>query len=335
MVAVNSEHLNAALTYPFRRLFDPADPLCLLWMFCAILFVAGSYVVSRAGRRLVSPRQFLGFIFAKRVLLHPSALLDYKLFIVNSIVFAGVLSLMIATAPLWRDGTVAVLTAIFGVSTAAGTPSIAILVMTTLLQLLAYDFGYWLGHWMMHIHPVLWEFHKVHHSAEVMTPATEWRQHPVEFVVVPTIYGITSGLTIGVMAYAFGETTQMLSAHGQTLVMLAHLATFHHIRHSHIWIPFTSFWGYLLHSPAHHQIHHSADEKHHGTNMGFMLSIWDWAAGTLCIPKDGERVQLGIGPEGRTHDTVLACYARPCWNAAILIRREIATWWCAVTARRA
>jgi sterol desaturase/sphingolipid hydroxylase (fatty acid hydroxylase superfamily) len=32
----------------------------------------------------------------------------------------------------------------------------------------------------MHRIPVLWEFHKVHHSAEVLTPISLYRAHPVD-----------------------------------------------------------------------------------------------------------------------------------------------------------
>ena len=41
--------------------------------------------------------------------------------------------------------------------------------------------------------PALWEFHKVHHSAEVMTPLTELRQHPVEIIVVVNLIGLATG----------------------------------------------------------------------------------------------------------------------------------------------
>jgi sterol desaturase/sphingolipid hydroxylase (fatty acid hydroxylase superfamily) len=329
-------HVRDALAHPVMRLFDLADPLCPVWIVCAVLFLAGVYVVSRGGGQLVSLRRFWRFVFPKRVLLHPSALLDYQLYLVNSMLFVGILSFMIISAATWRDGTIAVLSGLFGASTAAGDPSLWLVVATTVAQVLAYDFGYWVAHWCMHNNAVLWEFHKVHHSAEVMTPATEWRQHPVEFVLFPTIYGITGGLTIGVMAYLFGPQSQLLSAQGQNIVFLLHLATFHHLRHSHIWVPFTGLWGRVLHSPAHHHIHHSTDERHHGKNMGFILSIWDWAAGTLHIPRRGEsRLSLGIGAEGHTHDSVLAVFVRPVQNAAILVCASCSVRWRAFVGRQA
>ena len=49
----------------------------------------------------------------------------------------------------------------------------------TVTLFLAYELGYWLNHYVPHRVPFLWEFHKVHHSATVLTPLTNFRVHPV------------------------------------------------------------------------------------------------------------------------------------------------------------
>ena len=46
----------------------------------------------------------------------------------------------------------------------------------------------------MHRVPALWEFHKVHHSAEVLTPLTEWRQHPLELMLFPVVIGAATAV---------------------------------------------------------------------------------------------------------------------------------------------
>ena len=53
-------------------------------------------------------------------------------------------------------------------------------VVMTLVLFAAYEFGYWLDHYFSHNIPFLWEFHKVHHTAEVLTPITNFRVHPVD-----------------------------------------------------------------------------------------------------------------------------------------------------------
>jgi sterol desaturase/sphingolipid hydroxylase (fatty acid hydroxylase superfamily) len=62
----------------------------------------------------------------------------------------------------------------------------------------------------------------------------------------------------------------------------------------HMWIAFTGVVGRLLQSPAHQQIHHSADPAHFDKNLGFALALWDWAFGTLAIPsKTREPIVFG------------------------------------------
>jgi hypothetical protein len=60
-------------------------------------------------------------------------------------------------------------------------PAWTVLTLATSLQVLAYELAYWFAHYCFHKVPALGEFHKVHHSAEVMTGLTELRQHPVEW----------------------------------------------------------------------------------------------------------------------------------------------------------
>ena len=50
---------------------------------------------------------------------------------------------------------------------------------TIAILFLAYELGYWLNHYLSHRIAFLWEFHKVHHSATVLTPLTNFRVHPI------------------------------------------------------------------------------------------------------------------------------------------------------------
>ncbi len=315
-------NLSAALAWPVTRLLDAGDPVSVYWLASAVVFLAVAVFIvrARARRRLVPLRALLRFAFPKRVLWHRSSRLDYKLFAVNSILMASLLGLFILGAAQWQAATAFLLQTLFGSPAAAASPSWPVFLLTMALQILALDFGYWMAHWFFHKSPILWEFHKVHHSAEVMTPATEWRQHPVELVAFPIVYGLTSGVTYASLAHVFGPEAQQLGLMGQNLILVAHLATFHHLRHSHVYMPFTGAWGRLLHSPAHHQIHHSADARHFDRNFGYLFSVWDWAFGTLHLPRAGERLVLGIGTEGDTHNSVVRVMTQPFAKAWRLIR---------------
>jgi sterol desaturase/sphingolipid hydroxylase (fatty acid hydroxylase superfamily) len=308
-----------ALSWPLMRLVSVDNALGLPWLIGGAFFILASIIVVRRRSRRAPPsiRVLLRFLFPKWVWWAPSSQLDYKLFVINSVVVVGVIDLLIIGPGVWRNGVKALLTNGLGVShSVAAGPQAGVIALCGLASLAALDAGYWLAHWAMHRIPILWAFHKVHHSAEVMTPATEWRQHPVEFLVFPMVYGATSGTVYGLAAWAFGDAAQGQALSIQTLLMAVHLATFHHVRHSHVPIAFTGLLGKLLHSPAHHHLHHSSDPAHHDRNLGYLLSVWDWMAGTLVLPSGRDRLTLGLGPDAEGHATVRQAYLAPVAEAA-------------------
>jgi hypothetical protein len=45
-------------------------------------------------------------------------------------------------------------------------------------------------------------------------------------------------------------------------------------------------------------VHHSANPVHFNKNLGSVLAVWDWAFGTLHVPKkEGEKVSFGVEPD--------------------------------------
>jgi sterol desaturase/sphingolipid hydroxylase (fatty acid hydroxylase superfamily) len=93
---------------------------------------------------------------------------------------------------------------------------------------------------------------------------------------------------------------------------MAFLMTYGHLRHSHMWIPFTGIAGRILQSPAHHQLHHSANPAHFDKNLGFALALWDWAFGTLAIPaRTREPIVFGVGDEGAPFRSALSALVAP------------------------
>ena len=184
--------------------------------------------------------------------------------------------------------------------------------MATLFELLAYELAYWFGHFLFHRIPALWEFHKVHHSAEVMTTFTELRQHPVEILAFMNLIAIATGAVFGVMTYAFGPGVQPFTLLDGNILLMLFLVTYGHLRHSHMWIPFTGVAGRILQSPAHHQIHHSDNPAHWDKNLGFALAVWDWAFRTLYIPSvERETIRFGVGPTDGEFSTVPRNYLLP------------------------
>ncbi len=87
----------------------------------------------------------------------------------------------------------------------------------------------------------------------------------------------------------------------QNVLMLLYICLTAQLQHSEIWIPFTGLWGRVFISPAHHQLHHSADPAHFNCNLGASLAIWDWLAGSLRMPL-GEPQRLVFGVSGHRRD---------------------------------
>ena len=203
--------------------------------------------------------------------LHRSSLVDYKLFAFTAFFFASGIGSYFVTSEGAQFAMQWTLSTIAGPTPVADHVNPLVAVPMAVAYVLLYDLGYWLAHFMMHRSPILWEFHKVHHSAEVLTPFTEYRQHPVELVLFPVFIGIGTGCVYAVAEHVFGMQAQGLSLFSINALMLAFMLTFLHLRHSQLWIPARGWLGRIVQSPAHHQIHHSTDPKHFDKNLGLCL----------------------------------------------------------------
>ncbi|MEL7029865.1 MAG: sterol desaturase family protein, partial [Pseudomonadota bacterium] len=84
------------------------------------------------------------------------------------------------------------------------------------------------------------------------------------------------------------------------------------LRHTHIWLPLTGFWGRVFISPAHHQIHHSRAPEHHDRNYGLIFAFWDLAAGSLCVPEKSQKIEYGLaGEDSLPYRSVKGLYLTP------------------------
>jgi sterol desaturase/sphingolipid hydroxylase (fatty acid hydroxylase superfamily) len=280
----------------------------------SVLYYAGR---RQARGRRASVKGFVRSIFPKRILLHPSSLVDMRLWALNGIAFTSAYGMLGLGLFFWRDAIVAGLTHAFGPHAPTHWPAWTILTLATVLQVLAYELAYWSAHYAFHKIPALWEFHKVHHSAEVMTTFTELRQHPVEVIAFMNWIGLATGIVFGAMTYAFGPGVRPFTLLDGNILTMVFLLTYGHLRHSHMWIAFTGVAGRILQSPAHHQLHHSANPAHFDKNLGFALAIWDWAFGTLAIPSMArEPILFGLGSEGAPFRSALSALVAPCARVA-------------------
>jgi sterol desaturase/sphingolipid hydroxylase (fatty acid hydroxylase superfamily) len=196
--------------------------------------------------------------------------------------------------------------------------------LLTLALFLAFEFGYWLDHYLSHRIPFLWEFHKVHHAAEVLTPLTNFRVHPMDSVVFYNIAALTVGLTEGLVTYLFGSTSTPFTLWNSNVLIVLGAFLVQQLQHTHFWIPFTGIWGKIFLSPAHHQIHHSLNPAHYDKNMGGTLSLFDWLFGTLHMPsKKREKLTFGVDDTTAKSHTAEGLLVTPVIDAAKLVYGSI------------
>jgi sterol desaturase/sphingolipid hydroxylase (fatty acid hydroxylase superfamily) len=305
--------------YQFLRFLNPRQAYYWLYLGGGLLFALCVFLWRRRARSRIRARAFLRLFGTRALWLHRSSLLDIKLYFMHGMLMLIAYSMFEISSEAWRAATDSALNALAGPGPHLHAHTWAVGAITTVSQLLALELGYWALHFAFHKVPALWEIHKVHHSAEVMTPFSEWRQHPIEFVAFANVLILANGGVYGAMAWLFGPAVQPFTLFEMNVLFVLHFATFHHLRHSGIWIAATGWLGHLFHSPAHHQIHHSADAQHFDRNLGYALSIWDWAFGTLYVPERYIKVKFGVAGV-RPYQGVMDTLIRPLASVAYRLR---------------
>jgi sterol desaturase/sphingolipid hydroxylase (fatty acid hydroxylase superfamily) len=272
-----------------------------IYSLATSLLVAVGFLLWRrkTGRRPLRLKVLMRAVFPQSIVGHRSAAFDVQLFLLNTFVFTLLFGWAILSFQLVSAFVNGQLIGWFGAQTATTWPWLATAVVIALALFLAYEFGYWLDHYLSHAIPFLWEFHKVHHTAEVLTPLTNYRVHPGDTIVFYNVLALTMGTTEGVLNYLLGKPIAPLSLWSSNVFILAGTYFLEHLHHTQFWIPFTGIWGKIFLSPAHHQIHHSTNPIHFNRNMGSCLSIFDWMFGTLHIPsKTREKLVFGVDEDG-------------------------------------
>lgn len=275
----------------------------LYWMYlCSGLAIAWLAWKLYLVKHTDPSKGFFKTYFSKDIWWHPSAKTDYRFYLVNAVLMAWITSqfwLNDRTLGSWLD-------VVFGPQTMSGTIDavtssdavqsgwVAKLIFT-ILFFIAYDFGRFVAHSLLHDVPWLWEFHKVHHSAEVLTPITAFRVHPIDLMVMAWVPVLFTGLLTWVTHRWFANDVGFFTFMGfHAMVWLFNLID--HLRHWHVWVHYGPKLNNWLISPAHHQLHHSANPEHWGCNRGYELAIWDRLYGTFISPQDIQHpITLGLG----------------------------------------
>ena len=251
----------------------------------------------KRGRRL-RWRTMWRALFPKRIVAAKSNQADIGYLFFNVFVFGVVFGWAVLSYQSISNGMIGALTSLFGPVAPTTLPLYVSRGVITVMLFLSYELGYWFNHWLSHKVPVLWEFHKVHHSAQVLTPLTNFRVHPVYTWIFANIIAFSAAVANGLGNYMFGETAYQYALSDTNIILVVFIHAYVHLQHSHIWIAFRGLAGRLFVSPAHHQVHHSDNPKHFDKNFGSCLALWDWMFGTLYVP-ERKREPLTFGFAGR------------------------------------
>ncbi|MEC7701343.1 MAG: creatininase family protein [Pseudomonadota bacterium] len=263
-------------------------------------------------------KNFLKYLFDKDVFLHKSSQQDYAYFITNAFIHYGIISVYILSTPLFVFATLAIFSKYGGAHEGAlvAASNYQMIVLSLVFAVL-YDFGAFFAHYLMHKFPILWAFHKVHHSAERLNPFTLFRMHPVDLILTGIIIAILTGIGMGTMIYIWHVEVAYKELLGINFVFFLYYLFGYNLRHSHVWLPYPKWLSYILLSPAQHQIHHSIERKHWDKNLGLIFAFWDHLFKTLYIPKkDEEKFAYGVSKdEPNPYNSVISMYLKPCAEA--------------------
>ena len=144
------------------------------------------------------------------------------------------------------------------------------------------DFSFYVAHVAMHKVPVLWRFHRVHHSDPFVDVTTTIRQHPGESVIRYVFLAVFAGV-LGASPHSFGVYRVWSAINGL-------------FEHANVRMPLwlDSALSLVTTWPHMHKIHHSRSAVETDTNYGNIFSIWDRMFATFTPSKYGVDVIYGL-----------------------------------------
>lgn len=215
-------------------------------------------------------------------------------FVLNALFMGTLIGSTFVSFPFAEHAFSRLLTALFGPASAAPAASNAAAALETAILYLAFELAYYIDHYTSHRFDVFWEIHRVHHTAEVLTPLTVFRVHPLEEIKYHHIQVAVLALTAAILGRWLPEVQWTLN--GTNVLIVVVYLSLTHLQHSHLWLPTTGLLGRIVASPAHHQMHHSDDPAYARCNLGWSLALFDWLFGTLCVPtRENSRPRFGTG----------------------------------------
>lgn len=261
---------------PVMYLFDPGRRIAWIYLLVAGILACGWYMIFLR----LSLKDSLKEILRKEYWWSRSAKTDYWLFLICGVCKAVFVLPYLVTGNMLAYWLSMKLTEWTGPS-ALRIPAYAAIYLYPLVLFLVKDFFIYVTHYLLHRNRYLWEFHKVHHSADTMNPFTLYRMHPVE-MVLQNLQGLLAFALVTEGFYYFNHTVlfqaTILGVNAFSFVFFMAGAN---LRHSHVPLRYPKCLERIFMSPYQHQMHHDRKGKFCHSNYGSRLALWDYLFGTL------------------------------------------------------
>lgn len=307
-----------ATLWPLHELINDGSSR-YFWVYC----ITGIAIVAYVHQMRHAERRWQDILFDRETWSGRSALNDYFILVMGSVLRLTVLSWAFVNAAPITAWVVSVLTSLGVTGTVTDTTAVGLGLLLTVALFLVDDFLRWWIHFLMHRVPELWEYHKVHHSAEVLNFATAERLHPFEVILTSLTMTVGMAVVNGIFIAVAGRHLTPVTVFGANIFLFAFNIFGGVLRHSPYWVSFGPKVERWVISPAMHQIHHSEDVKHFDKNMGGSLSVWDRMFGTIYIPTEQEKIHFGIGEETREFRSLRGLYVRPIVMSVEVLGRRL------------
>lgn len=269
--------------FALEYFINPDKRLYWLYLLSSVFLAVAYFYVTKKNTRVIT---------SSKLWFHPSAKLDYYYFFLSYFLNLFLLVPYIISAKSVAVYVNKFLYAQFDYFENTIFSYEEIVLMYTISIFVFSDFTrYWL-HRFLHTIPFLWEFHKVHHSAKVLTPITFYRVHPVENFLFGLRYSLSIGFVTGIFIYLFGAMIDIYMVLGVNIFIFIFSLFGSNLRHSHVAFSYGKYIEKWLLSPKQHQIHH--DKKHFNKNYGGYIAIWDRVFGSLCLSNSVNVLKFGL-----------------------------------------
>ncbi len=151
------------------------------------------------------------------------------------------------------------------------------------LAVVLFDLAIYWQHRILHLVPLFWRLHRVHHTDTAFDVTTGIRFHPLEIA-------LSMGIKLGLVLVLGPHPVAVIIS--EVLLSAASLFT-----HADFALPalLDKTLRKVIVTPSMHRIHHSVLERETDSNFGFNLSLWDRIFGSYRAQPERPEREMPIG----------------------------------------